>query len=268
MRSGELLQQAREAKGFKQADVAADCGISRSALGRYEVGTLRLSEDILLNIAPKLDLNPDFFQGITENPFKQQNDELIKFYVVNKHKVHVNELLTHLTARSVYLEIYCLSPPLTIIERIRHMNIADNPIYALLIKDEHGNVILFRCKSNKDYIAWDDTLISMYMKLFTMRDIKSNIEKQIISRELYEKIMAWDDLNKDDFASILASKNQQLKYKTTIYSEAENLMVNTFRDDAVNADVATRSSGLLRDLTRHNIDPEEAREIVRRHFNI
>jgi transcriptional regulator with XRE-family HTH domain len=58
VRIAELFRKAREAKGLKQADIPDQCGISRSALARFETGSLRLAEENILVIAPLLDINP------------------------------------------------------------------------------------------------------------------------------------------------------------------------------------------------------------------
>jgi transcriptional regulator with XRE-family HTH domain len=263
MRSGELMQRAREAKGIKQAELAVECGISRSALGRYEVGSLRFNVEVLLKIAPILDLNPDYFQGLTKNPFKSAHANLIKFYV-DKYKVHTDILLNLLTQCSSRLEIYCISPPLTVVERIRHMNISDNPVYAILIKDDINNVYIFRCKSKNDYITWDDKLISMLSHSLYLYDKPANIQKSIVSRELYEKIKDWQNLEQKDFDYIIGSKNEDSKLKNTILSESEILMVNNYRDDNIKPEDAVKYKAVLKYLIEHNIEPVEVMDYLRK----
>ncbi|ACD94582.1 helix-turn-helix domain-containing protein [Trichlorobacter lovleyi] len=236
MRIAELFRRAREAKGLKQSDIADQCGISRSALARFETGSLRLAEETLLLIAPLLDIDPEFLRGNAKIPFKSPTGSLIK-YVVDKYHVNSDVLLSRLLALSDVLEIYYLSPPLTIVDRIRHLNVASNPTYALLMKDEAGNVYLFRCKSPKDFLAWDDSISSWQNEQRKMAGKGGHFEPLIISKELFEKIRDWQDIDKEDLDAVFSQKTENLIYKGIALSEAEKKLILFIRD--------------------HHLDPEE-----------
>lgn len=229
MRIAELFRRAREAKGLKQSDIADQCGISRSALARFETGSLRLAEETLLLIAPLLDIDPEFLRGNAKIPFKSPTGSLIK-YVVDKYHVNSDVLLSRLLALSDVLEIYYLSPPLTIVDRIRHLNVAANPTYALLMKDEAGNVYLFRCKSPKDFLAWDDSISSWQNEQRKMAGKGGHFEPLIISKELFEKIRDWQDIDKEDFDAVFSQKTENLIYKGIALSEAEKKLILFIRD--------------------------------------
>lgn len=229
MRIAELFRKAREAKGLKQSEIADQCGISRSALARFETGSLRLAEETLLQIAPLLNIDPEFLRGNAKIPFKNQNAELIKF-LVDKYHVNTDMLLATILARCDILEIYYLSPPLTIVDRIRHLNVAANPTYALLLSDEAGNVYLFRCKSPKDFLAWDDSLSSWYSEQRRLTGKSGHFEMRIISKELFEKIRDWQGVSKADFEFLFSQKSENLIYKGIALSEEEKKLILFIRD--------------------------------------
>lgn len=237
MRIAELFRRAREAKGLKQSEIADQCGISRSALARFETGSLRLAEETLLQIAPHLDIDPEFLRGNATIPFKSPTGSLIKF-VVDKYHVNTDMLLATILARCDVLEIYYLTPPLTIVDRIRHLNVASNPTYALLMKDEAGNVYLFRCKSPKDFLAWDDSISSWQSEQRRLSGKSGHFEQLIISKELFEKIRDWQDIDKADFDSLFNQKAENLIDKGMALSEVEKKLILFVREQHIDPEDA------------------------------
>jgi len=232
MRLSELFRSAREAKGLKQVEIASACGISRPAIARFEKGTLRLNDEILIKMAPLLDINPEFLNGHTKNPFKSQNNELIKF-VVDKYHVHTDLLLTSIVAEAKLYSFCSLYPPLTILERIRHLNLVDDPIYALVIRDDSDNIFLFRCKSNKDFMSWDDRFISVIKEITWMTDKEGSFNKWLISKDLYEKIRDWDEIRKEDFDFLFSEKDQNLRHQDLILNETEKEFILLAREKRI-----------------------------------
>lgn len=259
MRIAELFRRAREAKGLKQTDIADQCGISRSALARFETGSLRLAEETLLLIAPLLDIDPEFLRGNATIPFKSPTGSLIKF-VVDKYHVNTDMLLATVLARCDVLEIYYLTPPLTIVDRIRHLNVASNPTYALLMKDEAGNAYLFRCKSSKDFLAWDESISSWQSEQRRLSGKSGHFEQLIISKELFEKIRDWQGIDKADFDSLFSQKTENLIYKGIALSEAEKKCILFIREQHLDPEVAVLSEPekkLLLFIREQHLDPEE-----------
>lgn len=265
MRTAELFRSTRVAKGLKQSALAELGGISCSALARFEGGKLRLSEETLLRLAPYLDINPKYLEGNSNSPFMGCDNKLIKFFV-DKYNFHKDPIIATIIGSSNSLEFYSLSPHLSIIERIRYLNVADQPTYAMVIKDEFENVFIFRCKSNKDFLSWDNNRINWDANLLHMTNKKGHFEKQIMSKELYDKIVNWDDVSLEDLQFLFQNKKQHLKLKTIVYTEVEAEMISEFRDSHINPAVAINSMGLLGDIEEHKIDPEEARAILKRYY--
>lgn len=237
MRVAELFRKAREAKGLKQSEIADQCGISRSALARFETGSLRLADENLSIIAPLLDINPEFLNGNTKIPFKSQSGELIKF-VVDKYHVNTDLLLKAILTTCDVLDVFYLCPPLTIVDRLRHLNIADNPTYALLLRDEQGNVYLFRCKSPKDFMAWDNSIHSWFFEQRRLTGKSGYYDPRIISKDLYEKIRDWNDVNKSDVEFLFSQMNQDLIFKEFALSEDEKKLITYIRDQHLNPEDA------------------------------
>lgn len=265
MRSAELFRSARVAKGLKQSVLAELGGISCSALARFEGGKLRLSEETLTRLAPHLDINPKYLEGNSDRPFLSRDNKLIKFYV-DKYKFHQDPIIAKIIGSSDSLEFYSLSPHLSIIERIRYLNIADHPTYAMVIKDEFNNVFIFRCKSSKDFMSWDDKRTSWDANVLHMTNKSGHFEKQIMSKDLYEKIVDWENLELEDLQFLFLNKKQNTKLKTIVHTELENEMVHEFRDNHINPIVAINSKNLLSDIEKHEIDPEDARSVLKRYY--
>lgn len=264
MRLSELFRITRVAKGVKQADLAALGQISNSALARFEANKLRLSNETLLRIAPYLDINADYVEGNSKHPFLNASRELIKFFV-EKYHFHDDPVMARVKASSSYLEFYSLSPHLSILERIKHLNIADQPTYALLIKDELSNLFIFRCKSNKDFMTWDDAIISRDAYFMRLADKQGWYDKLTIAKDLYEKISRWDDLCVGDFEHLMEESKINKKFKL-INSEQEADIISDIRDRKLSLDVVKQSLGLISDIEHHRINPEEARAVLRKHY--
>lgn len=253
MRSSELCRKAREAKGIKQADIALQAGLSRPALARFETDSLMLSEDKLFAVAKLLDINPDYFSGITRNAFKNQNGELIRFFV-DKNHVKTDLLITLAIAGSEIIDMYALSPPLTVLERIRKLNLAGNPLYAIVMKDDHDNVFLFRCKSNRDFMGNDNSVTARFMELANMTGKRGYLESQIITKNLYEKIREWDNVTKADFDYLLHGKENEIGLKTLVLNDAEKILINVMRDCQFDATDITQLLKCIADSDCHPVD--------------
>jgi len=64
-----VFRYAVKHQKFKQADLAHAVGVTPSALSKFIAGQNTIATDKLLNIAPKLNINPAFLVGESSNPF-------------------------------------------------------------------------------------------------------------------------------------------------------------------------------------------------------
>jgi hypothetical protein len=136
----------------------------------------------------------------------------------------------------------------------------------MVIKDGFENVFIFRCKSNKDFMTWDDKRTSWDANVLHMTNKRGHFEKQIMSKDLYEKIANWESLELKDLQFLFQNKKQNTKMKTIVHTETEDEMVHEFRDYNINPLVAISSTGLLSDIEKHKIDPEDARKILKQYY--
>ena len=60
---GEMLQELRKDKGWKQSDLADRLGLSKSAIGAYETGISEPSIENLIKIAELFNVNIDYLLG-------------------------------------------------------------------------------------------------------------------------------------------------------------------------------------------------------------
>jgi len=57
----EMIVVARESRGWTQRELAAELKVSQASWSKYELGMLRIPDDLVLTLATKLDYDPDFF---------------------------------------------------------------------------------------------------------------------------------------------------------------------------------------------------------------
>ena len=60
---GDILQELRKDKSWTQADLGSELGVSKSAIGSYELGISEPSFDNLVKIADLFNVNIDFLLG-------------------------------------------------------------------------------------------------------------------------------------------------------------------------------------------------------------
>ena len=63
---GKRLKQARLAKGYTQAEIAAKLGIPQQNYQRYESGKFDLKMSSIYNICKALDISADWLIGLEE----------------------------------------------------------------------------------------------------------------------------------------------------------------------------------------------------------
>lgn len=74
----QLFSFAWKAQGIKQGSLARKVGIAQPSLSQFENGQATLSRKTLHAIAPLLNLNPEYIDCESENPFR--SSELIRMF--------------------------------------------------------------------------------------------------------------------------------------------------------------------------------------------
>lgn len=63
----QRLKKAREARGVKQEELAADMGIDQQQISRWETGANHPSDDVIFQIADTLNVSADYLVGLTKD---------------------------------------------------------------------------------------------------------------------------------------------------------------------------------------------------------
>lgn len=195
-----LFTIMREGKGLTQQAIADVIGVSRTAVAHFERGQLSaLSSESLLKAAPVLSINPSFITGESLSPF--YSEDVIKVYLKGSFPFQV-ELSPLYSFLQDECEVFLLSPPLNIFERVRKV-ITDEAVYAIVIKDEFQNTLIFRHKKLNVFILPDNDAIQRLTR-FPYSKLGFNLKFYTvkINKDLYLRIKDWT-INKSDLEFLL-----------------------------------------------------------------
>lgn len=64
----ERLKKSRKEKGMTQSELAAEVGVERSSIGKYETAAIFPSADVLCRLAEALEVTTDYLLGLTDDP--------------------------------------------------------------------------------------------------------------------------------------------------------------------------------------------------------
>lgn len=144
----DLLASVRKYEGVKQSDMAAELGITQSAIAKFEARKTKLGPDTLAGIARRLGINPDYLDDETQNPFKAQG-RLIKMLLPEAFVSGIDySILYFLAERNAFLKVLFLVAPSGLFRKILAKTAFENLIYAIAVEDSAGNFFLFRRKAN------------------------------------------------------------------------------------------------------------------------
>lgn len=73
---GERLSAIRKERGLTQFDVANAMGTVQSTYSGYELGTRKVTLDIILSISKALSISPDELLSVSPTPLKTEVEEL------------------------------------------------------------------------------------------------------------------------------------------------------------------------------------------------
>ncbi len=81
----ERLKKSRKEKGMTQSELAAEVGVERSSIGKYETAAIFPSADVLCRIAEALGVTTDYLLGLIDDPIDRdkyerwESDDLSKY---------------------------------------------------------------------------------------------------------------------------------------------------------------------------------------------
>ncbi len=195
-----LFKMVRELQRKDQTELAQAIGLkSSSAISKFEKGEegdrnkKPLSDETLRNLAPLLQLNPDYITGESANPFL--SDELIKMFLPEEYaatKVLFTPIHIIVEANQ-FVEIVSLLPArkFEFLEKLEAGRAVETPPYAMAIKDQDNNIFLFRRKSPTAYVMADRGMLA---ELREIADRQGKVIRQStrrLSRNIFELIKNW-----------------------------------------------------------------------------
>jgi len=201
VKTEDIFRLARVLQGKRQRDIARKVSITHSALSSYEAGRYTLSLSTLHQIAPLLNINPDFVTGKSKNPFK--SEKLIKmFFNEQMHKYIIIEPINVLTGCNQKLEFISLVANIDLITKVKNLSLFQKPIYAIAVRDGDNNIFLLRRKIKTAYIKLDGAFyleVWPILEIFGDEKIKgaTYFAEKEINKDLYRKIKDWAVERKD-----------------------------------------------------------------------
>lgn len=188
----QLFGFARKAQGIKQGALARKVGIAQPSLSQFENGQATLSQKTLHTIAPLLNINPEYIDCESENPFRSSGLIRMFFYETLLNGIDYSSLecivKMNLSVEIIFLEA---------IARVKTNNwmisrtIIDRFTQAALLKDQYGNIFLFRRKRKDVYFVGELDLHARLLEMAKAESKDINFQKRKIPRELFLKIENW-----------------------------------------------------------------------------
>ena len=200
---GKLFKLVRELTGKTQPEVSASAKITYQSLQQFEKAQASLSKETLKMMAKALYINPEYIDDTSLYPFKS-NGRLIKMFMPDGLIFDNLEPLYLLSKLNKQLRMITLIAPFP--ELKRFSNIGLPLIYAILLKDDHNNVFLFRRKKEKDIFNLSADYPSPIVKLTKIsqenKSVISFAQKEL-SRDVFDKIREWNSLSIADIKYLI-----------------------------------------------------------------
>lgn len=185
----ELFQLMREAQAIKQRDLGKVAGISQPLLSQFENGQVPLSKDKLLRMAHFLGINPAFLDDSTSPPFGDQ--KLFKMFfsehLISGMDYSPLERLVELMRGADILFLMGTSKS-EIMDRMVAKTIIGQFTQAALIRDNNGNLFIFRRKRRGAYLVGEMDLQARLREKALMEGKVVRFASTRIPRELSRKI--------------------------------------------------------------------------------
>lgn len=196
-----LFRKIRESQGISQTELATAAGKTQGAITQFEHMRATISENVLKEMAPTLNLNPDFIEKKTGNPFKQADREkIIKMFIPESSVGDLDfSLIEFIAGCNEKASFFFLKPSMRHQPRQR-FNL--HSACALLIKDSDENVFIFKRKRVDEvftYLKLREELLKFAEKKGKYLEIKV----LTVPDSLYKRIQEWDELKVKEFSTLL-----------------------------------------------------------------
>lgn len=203
-----FIRVVRECQGITQKELAGAAKISQSAIAQYEKLQATLSLETLLNIAPLLNLNPEFIEKGTGNPFKQINkQEIIKMFLpedsLGKIDFSIIDFIFETNDETTFI---LLTPSRWL--SARYMLKSRDLSYAILAEDCDRNRFLFRRKDARNHLVGIRDLTDRLENLDKEGKKCFEIKSTGLSDHLFKAIEEWSHINVKELDALLKTVNR------------------------------------------------------------
>jgi transcriptional regulator with XRE-family HTH domain len=198
----DLMRTVRESLGVMQMTIAEEADLSPTALQRFEIGKLTLSNTTVQRIAAAIHLNPDYVSGEAASPFK--NSEFYKFFVLEERAASggirpITDLI--LFCKELSIASLTIDRAIDSSYRLFAQTPEAEPVYAVAIRDNANNMFLIRRRKPDRLILLEGRDQSRVMQFFMpahgKEDTKVSFGKVKLDNELYGKIKDWKVSHQD-----------------------------------------------------------------------
>ncbi len=181
-----FLRMVREAQGISQSELSEKIGVSQSAIAQFEKMKATLSMERMIRMAPILNLNPNYLQMGTGNPFRQTiKQKTIKMFFPEDPLGRIDTTLVkvimdankqaeffflrpgYFNSRSIAKAGETVKKELNQWQRHRAKK---TMLCALFVCDSDNNTFLFKKKNNR--LFDDEELIAHYLRRIGEADHK------------------------------------------------------------------------------------------------
>lgn len=189
---GQTFKFARETQGIKQSVIAKKAGIAQPSLSQLENGHATLSRDTMLNIAQLICINPEYIADEFVNPFKSSG--LIKMFFGETLLAGMDYSPLEYIAKinpSVEVIFLVAMSRIKTIDRMISKTIIGQFTQAALVRDQDGNIFIFRRKRKGAYLVGELDLQARLLETAKAANKDVTFQTRKIPRELFLKIEDW-----------------------------------------------------------------------------
>lgn len=273
-----FIRKAREAQGISQKEIAEAINISQSAITQFEKLKATLSVETLVKMAPLLNINPEFIEKGTGNPFKQvDKQKIIKMFMPENPLGEIDYVLIDLITKYNKEATFVLLLPVLHekmrgdFKKLRSRLQPYGYCYALLIEDGDNNKIIFRRKdkekilvSTPDWVTRLNSLNKEGEKYFEIKAIE-------LTENLFKNIEEWSNINVKELNTLLKSVNRRehIDFLRRLIKK-----IWTHKTMKKNQKDAKKIMKIIMDMENEDLDllvahlTHEFAEIIKKHLNL
>ena len=205
-----IFKKARKLQDIRQQEIIEKIKpeiLTQAALSSFEANKSTISARKLKKIAQELNLNPEFVDDVSLNPFYNKNS-VIKMFVKEEVFLEKLEPIHFVAGFNKRLSLIFLVAPYPELKKFKNLGLP--LIYAIAFMDDMNNVFLVRRKKATEIINlagdWPNSVVKILKDTEAYQSEITIAQKQI-ERPLFEKIRDWEAISKKEIASFFKAKD-------------------------------------------------------------